>query len=155
MVDPVKFQQDNPNYTRPSIFKKSGGIGIWHDLDDAPSTQLNESVVRKGVDINELSEEDFLLCSPTVLGYSLENKLYCKITPLKFYIFPANLSKVEFAVEDISDICWDESIFDQLKIPAESKKFVQALTTQYSSRKKAHAFDNFVKEKGLGLIILL
>jgi hypothetical protein len=58
---------------------------------------------------------------------------------------------VEFAVADISDICWDESIFDQLKIKSESKKLIQSLTTQHSSREKAHAFDDFVK----GLNILM
>ena len=88
IVDLVKFQQDNPNYTRPSIFKRSGGAGIWHDLDDAPSTQLNESAMKKGVDINEMSEEDFLLCSPTMLGYCLENKLYCKISSLEILYIP-------------------------------------------------------------------
>ncbi|RDL41313.1 uncharacterized protein BP5553_01292 [Venustampulla echinocandica] len=138
MVDSVKFLQDNPNYARPSIFKSSKSVGIWHDLDDEPSTRLDESAVKKGVNINELSKEDFLLCSPTVLSYSLENKLY-----------------LEFAVADISEICWDESIFGQLKIPANSKELIQALATQHSSRENAHAFDNFVKEKGLGLIILL
>jgi hypothetical protein len=78
MVDPVKFQQDNPNYTRPSMFKSSKGVSIWLDIDDVPSTQLDESALKKGVDANELRDEDFLLCSPTVLGYSLENKLWCK-----------------------------------------------------------------------------
>jgi hypothetical protein len=80
IVDSVKFLQDNLNYARPSIFKRSEGVGIWHDLNDEPSTRLDESAVKKGVNINELSKEAFLLCSPTVLGYSLENKLYCKIT---------------------------------------------------------------------------
>ena len=88
MVDSVKFLQDNPNYTRPSIFKSSKGVGIWHDLDDEPSTRLDESAVKKGVNINELSKEGFLLCSPTVLGYSLENKLYCKITSPEILYIP-------------------------------------------------------------------
>jgi hypothetical protein len=68
---------------------------------------------------------------------------------------PINLFKVEFAVADISEICWDESIFGHLKIPAEAKELIQALATQHSSRENAHTFDDFVKEKGLGLIILL
>jgi hypothetical protein len=88
MVDPVKFLQDNPNYARPSIFKSSKGVSIWIDMDDAPSTQLEESVLKNGVNINELSDEGLLLCSPTVLGYSLENKLYCKITSLEIVYMP-------------------------------------------------------------------
>ena len=70
-------------------------------------------------------------------------------------MLPADLPKVEFAVADISDICWDETIFDQLKIPAKSKKLVHALTTQHLSRDNAQQFDDFVKGKGLGLNILM
>ncbi|KAH6664637.1 hypothetical protein B0J14DRAFT_493413 [Halenospora varia] len=139
MVDPVKFQEDNPNYTRPSIFKRSGDVHIWLDLDDVPSTQLDESALKKGVDIYNLTTEEYLVCSPTVLGYCLENKLWCKF----------------FAVADISNICWDDSVFDQLQIASGSKKLIQALTTRHSSHKKAHAFDDFVKGKGLGLNILM
>jgi hypothetical protein len=87
MVDPVKFRQDNPNYTRPSIFKSTKGVSIWLDME-VPSTQLDESTLKKGIKISELSDEDFLLCSPTVLGYSLENKLYCKITSLELLYIP-------------------------------------------------------------------
>ena len=88
MVDLVKFRQDNPNYTRPSIFKKSRGVSIWYDLDNEPSTRLDELAVKKGVNFSELNKEGFLLYSPTVLGYSLENKLYCKITSLEILYIP-------------------------------------------------------------------
>ena len=88
MVDPVKFLQDNPNYARPSIFKSSKGVSIWLDIDDAPSTRLDELAVKKGVNFSELNKEGFLLYSPTVLGYSLENKLYCKITSLEILYIP-------------------------------------------------------------------
>jgi hypothetical protein len=68
MVDPVKFQQDNSNYTRLSMFKSSNSVSIWLDMDDVPSTQLDESAVKKGVNVNELRDEDFLLCSPYCAG---------------------------------------------------------------------------------------
>lgn len=32
----------------------------------------------KSVDQNELKKDDFLLCSSTVLGFILKNKLWCK-----------------------------------------------------------------------------
>jgi hypothetical protein len=33
---------------------------------------------------------------------------------------------VDFAITDITDICWDEFIFDQLAIPPESKTLIRA-----------------------------
>jgi Domain of unknown function (DUF7025) len=73
MVDAAKFQGINPNYARPSFFKKSGDIDLWDTIPSSSSTQLDESTVKKGMDIDKMSDEDFQLCSPTVLGFSLEN----------------------------------------------------------------------------------
>ncbi|KAG9229908.1 hypothetical protein BJ875DRAFT_445530 [Amylocarpus encephaloides] len=120
------------------MFKSFKGASIWLDIDDVPSTQLDESGLKKGVNANELRDEDFLLYSPTVLGYSLENKLW-----------------LEFTVTNISDICWDEPLFDQLKILSKSKMLIRALTAQRQSRENAHAFNDFVKGKGLSLNILM
>jgi hypothetical protein len=36
---------------------------------------------------------------------------------------------VEFAVVDISEISWNESLFNQVAIPSRSKKLIEALTT--------------------------
>lgn len=131
MVDAAMFQEVNPNYVRPSIFKSTEGTNPWEIFNDA---QPDESALKKGIDLNNLSDEDLLLCSPTVLGFTLEEQVW-----------------LEFAVADISDICWDETIFEQLTIPFESKTLIQALTTHQT----AHTFDDFVKGKGRGLVVLL
>ena len=62
---------------------------------------------------------------------------------------------VEFAVADLSDISWNESLFHQLAISSKPKKLIEALTTFQSSRKAKYAFDDFVEGKGRGLIVLL
>jgi hypothetical protein len=64
-----------------------------------------------------------------------------------FDLPPANFLSVEFAVADITEIFWDESIFDQLRIPCKSKTLIRALTAQLSSQEKAQLFDDFVKGK--------
>ncbi|CAG8981309.1 hypothetical protein HYALB_00005109 [Hymenoscyphus albidus] len=88
------FQELNPNYARPSVFKSSGSIDIWElMLDDDPSTQLDESALKRSVDLDRLDAEDLLICSPTVLGFSLKDHLW-----------------LEFAVADISDISWNEKL---------------------------------------------
>lgn len=62
---------------------------------------------------------------------------------------------MEFAVADITDICWDELIFDQLTIPPKTKILIQALMAQHSGHETTPMFDDFVKGKGRGLNVLL
>lgn len=76
MVDAVLFQEINPNYTRPSIFKNSNSIDLWDLMINGVSrVQIDESAIRRSMDLDALSDEDLLICSPTVLGFSLDDKL--------------------------------------------------------------------------------
>jgi hypothetical protein len=78
MVDAASFQEINPNYTRPSIFKGSDSIDLWLIVDPASSNQIDESAMKSSMDLDALTDEDLLICSPTVLGFSLNDKLWCK-----------------------------------------------------------------------------
>ncbi|ELR10673.1 hypothetical protein GMDG_04940 [Pseudogymnoascus destructans 20631-21] len=138
MVDAAMFQELNPNYTRPSIFKSTNSIDLWLFGDTTSSNKLDESAMESSVNLDALTDEDLLICSPTVLGFSLNDKLW-----------------LEFAVADISGISWNESLFNQLAIPYKSKKLIEALTTSQSSGKTKYTFDDFVEGKGRGLIMLL
>ncbi|ELR10095.1 hypothetical protein GMDG_04495 [Pseudogymnoascus destructans 20631-21] len=138
MIDAASFQEINPNYTRPSIFKGSDSIDLWLIVDPASSNQIDESAMKSSMDLDALTDEDFLICSPTVLGFSLNDKLW-----------------LEFAVADISEISWNESLFNQVAIPSRSKKLIEALTTFQSGGKAKYTFDDFVEGKGRGLIMLL
>ncbi|ELR03570.1 hypothetical protein GMDG_06228 [Pseudogymnoascus destructans 20631-21] len=138
MVDAPMFQEINPNYTRPSIFKSTNSIDLWLLGDTTSSNKLDESAMESSVNLDALTEEDLLTCSPTVLGFSLNDKLW-----------------LEFAIADISGISWNESLFNQLAIPDKSKKLIEALTTAQSSGKTKYTFDDFVEGKGRGLIMLL
>ena len=84
MVDAVLFRKVNPNYTRPSINipnKCSGGgtdfIFTWDLTDDLLNSELDEAKINTK-DLGEVTEDDLLLCSPTVLGFSFDDKLWCK-----------------------------------------------------------------------------
>lgn len=77
---------------------------------------------------------------------------------------PSNASKdgsvltcyeVEFVVEDIQDIVWNPSSFDNLAIPAAKKKVITALAKAHMSRTADDVIDDFVEGKGQGLIALL
>lgn len=154
MVDAAMFQEINPNYTRLSIFKSANSVELWLIGDTASSNKLDESAIESSINLDALTDEDLLICSPTVLGFSLTDKLWCKTcAPAVGNI--ADHVLVEFAVADISGISWNESLFNQLAIPYKSKKLIEALTMSQSSGKTKYTFDDFVEGKGCGLIMLL
>ncbi|KFY28793.1 hypothetical protein V491_00286, partial [Pseudogymnoascus sp. VKM F-3775] len=154
MVDAAMFQEINPNYTRPSIFKSANSVELWLIGDTASSNKLDESAIESSINLDALTDEDLLICSPTVLGFSLTDKLWCKTcAPAVGNI--ADHVLVEFAVADISGISRNKSLFNQLAIPYKSKKLIEALTMSQSSGKTKYMFDDFVEGKGRGLIMLL
>ncbi len=63
--------------------------------------------------------------------------------------------KVEFAVDDISNIVWNPSCFANLAIPSQKKNLVLALAKAHLGETSNHTFDDFVVGKGRGLIMLL
>lgn len=58
-----------------------------------------------------------------------------------------------FAVSRIEEVEWDDSIWESLVIPLTQKRYVRALVKNHVS--EAHSFDDFVRDKGKGLICLL
>ena len=67
----------------------------------------------------------------------------------------ANVWEVEFVVDDIKDIVWNPSSFDNLSIPAAKKKVITALAKAHMSCASDDVIDDFVEGKGQGLIMLL
>jgi hypothetical protein len=63
--------------------------------------------------------------------------------------------KVEFVVDNIQDIVWNPSSFDNLAIPTAKKRIITALAKAHMSRASDDVIDNFVERKGQGLITLL
>jgi len=76
MVDAAFFRENNPNYVRPRI----SGLTEKKSLDDGWFTLVPESEVKSnGKEPSEMKEDDLLLCSPTVRGWSFGNKLWREI----------------------------------------------------------------------------
>lgn len=160
MIDAVFFYEANPNHTRPSInglAKQDSSDEAWMIFggDDGSANQ-SQQVKSNGKDPAELNEDDLILCSPTVPGFSYGNKIWGEQSSLMGTSY-ARLTRyiAEFAVADIKDIDWNPAAFAQLAIPTEQKEVIQALAEAHTSRETEHTFDDFVAGKGLGLIILL
>ncbi len=73
MVDAVFFRENNPNYVRPRI----SGLTEKKSLNDAWFAFVPENEVKSnGREPNKMTEDDLLLCSLTVRGWSFGNKLW-------------------------------------------------------------------------------
>jgi hypothetical protein len=85
IVDAAQFRKINPNYARPSLIKAansrwqdSNTVDLnWFDDGPPPPPRADQAKVND-VDIDMHDEDNLIICSPTVLGYSLNDKLWCK-----------------------------------------------------------------------------
>jgi hypothetical protein len=76
IVDPVLFRKYNLNYTKPSIDKlrKHTNSDIYaFNISILGEKKLNK-VKSNSKEPAELKIDDLLICSPTILGFSLDNK---------------------------------------------------------------------------------
>ncbi|KAK6503299.1 hypothetical protein TWF481_008326 [Arthrobotrys musiformis] len=83
-----------------------------------------------------LSDAELLLCIPRVKGFDLKTKEWA-----------------EFNVDDIQDPEWNETAYEKLVLREGEKELVAAFADRAKSR--AQKFDDFISNKGEGIIILL
>ncbi|KAI1460706.1 P-loop containing nucleoside triphosphate hydrolase protein [Annulohypoxylon moriforme] len=84
----------------------------------------------------KLSDEDALVANATVRGYAFAVKQF-----------------LEFFVDKVASIEWNERCFDDLVLDQDTKKTVQAVVSTHSSSRDG--FDDIVKGKGQGLVCVL
>lgn len=83
-----------------------------------------------------LSDVELLLCTDMFRAYSLSDKRW-------FRIF----------VDNVTDIVWDDKAFQSLVLPEDQKELILAFAD--SQVKMDHQFDDVIRGKGKGIIILL
>ncbi|KAF8797499.1 P-loop containing nucleoside triphosphate hydrolase protein [Phlegmacium glaucopus] len=83
----------------------------------------------------ELTDDDLLLTPTVVFGFSLNDKVW-----------------LEFNVEKIQDVEWNEDAFDNLVLANGHKYLLQSLVEAHH---KEIGFDDFIKGKGQGLVVNL
>lgn len=127
------------NYLR---FDATGRLMIdvktYHRLD--PNDNIWVAAFAKGHG-EGLNEDDMLLANAMVRGYSLSAKRF-----------------LEFSLDKVSPIEWNDKCFEELVLDAGTKKTVQALVSTHSRQKTELAdedFDDIVKGKGKGLVCVL
>ncbi|KAL6865498.1 hypothetical protein ACO1O0_001592 [Amphichorda felina] len=83
-----------------------------------------------------LTEDQALMAGPIVRGYSLKNKRW-----------------MEFFIDSIHEITFDDRAFDSLVLPADQKDLILAFAQ--SQVKYKNVFDDIISGKGKGIIMLL
>lgn len=98
-------------------------------VKDGSSPKDEDKVV-----IPDLTDEQYLLASPVVLGFAFAEKQW-----------------LEFKVSEVKDINWNDRAWDSLVLDPETKDLIQALVT---SRKNnaSKTIDDVIQGKGKGLV---
>ncbi|RMZ88491.1 hypothetical protein DV736_g4280, partial [Chaetothyriales sp. CBS 134916] len=145
MVDAQQFRKSIPSY--PRFFIKKSDFAVDLASLFMPSTESSLPRVKSNGSIpGEMKEDDLLICSPTVMGFGLADKILG-----------------EYAVENIRSIDWSDLPFNALTIPSPKKEVILAITknrlgqpTQNSQvRRRTPMFDDVVQGKRPGIITLL
>ncbi|XXG94856.1 hypothetical protein Hte_001115 [Hypoxylon texense] len=93
--------------------------------------------VARGEDLRPLTEEQLLMTTPWLKGFDLKTKDWC-----------------ELCVDDLQEVTWNDEAFEKLSLPNNDKEtalaFIKGKLLENDS-----GFDDFVRGKGRGLIILL
>lgn len=93
-------------------------------------------LVRRRKKIDALTEDDLLICTPLVLGFSFGSKDWGA-----------------FAISELKPVAWNVTAFDKLVLNPQHSKIILSLVKAHSSG-STH-FDDIVENKGKGLIGLL
>lgn len=91
---------------------------------------------KREADAHSLTEGQLLLCEVKVRGYCLKLKKW-----------------LQFDVDNISDITWNDTAFQSLELPNGLKSLILAFIKGHSQ--KGAALDDVIEGKGLGMIIML
>ncbi|KAH6657397.1 P-loop containing nucleoside triphosphate hydrolase protein [Truncatella angustata] len=140
MIDCKTYHRLDPNdafsvceIARSEAAKRQREIRKHNDgsgLDDTGESRVED----------ELLDEDRLLTNATVRGFAFTHKRF-----------------LEFFVDKLSQIEWNTKCFDQLVLDPAPKRTVQALVSMHAQRNgnEDGAFDDIVKGKGQGLVMVL
>lgn len=94
-------------------------------------------VIRNRLRRENMTDEHRLMMNPVVYGFSLGDKMWGS-----------------FAVTHLKDVEWNDQVINALVLPQDQKDFVRALVRTHGLSGNG-GFDDFVRDKGKGLIGLL
>lgn len=153
MIDTYGWNRFNPNYAVfvSALDKKDPKISMGSDddydanggyddeCDSCDGGMPMDGHFLEGDDSDTripLTEEQKLICSPLVRGYSLKQKLW-----------------LNFFVNSVQEINWNTGAFDRLVLPSQQKELILGFVE--SQQDEMNQFDDVIEGKGRGMILLL
>lgn len=103
---------------------------------ETETTPVAKGPTERVEDLRPFTEEHLLLTSPWLKGFDLKSKEWC-----------------ELQVDDLADMTWNDEAFDKLVLPGGEQELAWAFVENKSISKAG--FDDFIPDKGRGLIILM
>ncbi|WPH00689.1 Hypothetical protein R9X50_00351900 [Acrodontium crateriforme] len=140
VVDTKTSHRLNANYSfsvvpfKPDIENEAKRRRI-HD-DDEDTGEALDLVPEEKLDLDPLTDEQCLLANAVVKGFSFSEKEW-----------------FEFFIDKVSSPDWNSNCFNQLVLTEAQKDLVRALVATHAQ--KSLGFDDIVKGKGKGLIMVL
>lgn len=104
-------------------------------LSELTAVKPSGGSLKRTENIQPLTDEQCLLASPWLKGLDLKTKDWA-----------------QFNVDELNDIVWNEAAFDHLVLPGNEKELAWAFV-ENKALSNNH-FDDFVPDKGRGIIIL-
>lgn len=135
MIDNVLYDEMSdgsvPSVIKPSRNSRNGGKGSDSDTEDE-----SEQNTQKFPLLTTLSDDELVLTTPILYGFSLSDKRWLK-----------------FNVAHVTDINWNDEAFSRLVLPRAQKDLIKGLVEAQVTRRSD--FDDFIEGKGRGLVINL
>lgn len=95
-----------------------------------------EVSLKNVLDRGSLTDDQIILCSATINGFSFSQKTWCQV-----------------AVAELSEVAWNEEAFQRLVIDEQRRSLIHGMVKAH--RHEGAAFDDIIANKGQGLIALL
>lgn len=104
-------------------------------LSELTAVKPSGGSLKRTETMQPLTDEQCLLASPWLKGLDLKTKDWA-----------------QFNVDELDDIVWNDAAFDHLVLPGNEKELAWAFVENKALSK--NQFDDFVPDKGRGIIIL-
>lgn len=144
VVDTKTFHRLNANYafgvnafkSDEDKRKKRRRIQNYDDSEEEGDAETMDLVPQESLELDPLTDEQCLLANAMVRGFSFAEKRW-----------------LDFFIDKLAPAGWNKNCFEQLVLPETQKDLVQALVSNHVQQRSS--FDDIVKGKGKGLILVL
>lgn len=130
---PTPASEDFEKHKHFKVIQNETGKYVLVEVDSTEAAQAAIEDRRHEI----FDEEQLLIASPLVVGFSFSEKLW-----------------LEFAVEKIDEISWNTDAFDSLILPDNQKSIVKALVSSHAFH-PSRSIDDIIAGKGKGLVAVL